>query len=289
MEPNDGFKNKQDDIDETATMSSNDKTVLSSTEMTELVAQASADDDSDNPSQDKPKKKSHAMAIGMVFLAILAIGGIGFGVWAMMDGNAKVAKKDEEIVDLKGQIADKEEYIEKINVETPDDEDVDEPTNGSLLVDDLYLVNDMSTKRHYYLAVTDLDQSKDSREIDTYLIDTTKLGTGEGISKYDIKSLLDRITNEKVAALPETLAEGTVNARLKSSCKSFRVRIGDVDDNPKNINWVVITNWDNLLPLTVYTECIVEDGDTIAQSLGTSMYAVNPKTGEYTKMVDEWF
>ena len=56
--------------------------------------------------EDKPKK-SHGMLYGMILLAILAAGGIGFGVWAMMDGNSQVAKKDEQIADLRGQLAEK--------------------------------------------------------------------------------------------------------------------------------------------------------------------------------------
>ena len=54
--------------------------------------------------QDKPKK-SHATVYGMIFLAILAAGGIGFGVWSMLDSNAKLAKKDETIQNLNNQLA----------------------------------------------------------------------------------------------------------------------------------------------------------------------------------------
>lgn len=55
--------------------------------------------------------KSKGMLIGMICFAILAIGGIGFGVWAMMDGNDKVAKKDEQISDLNSQLAEKEAMV----------------------------------------------------------------------------------------------------------------------------------------------------------------------------------
>ncbi len=65
-------------------------------------------------------KKSHGMLYGMILLAILAAGGIGFGVWAMMDGNSQVAKKDEQIADLRGQLAEK----------------------GSVVVDDTTITND---------------------------------------------------------------------------------------------------------------------------------------------------
>ena len=231
------------------------------------------------------KKGGKGMLYGMILCAILAIGGIGFGVWAMMDGNSQVAKKDEQIADLKKQITD---------LMNGADTSIDDNSNGttnsgaSLLVGGLHLVSSIVPERHYYLGVADLDRTKDSREIDTYLIDTTKLGTEEGILKYDIKTVLDKITDEKVASLPDTLAEGTTNARPKSSCKSFRVRIGDVNENPKNINWVSKRDWSDLLPLTVYTECVVEDGNTISQSLGTAMYALNPQTGEFIKITDEW-
>lgn len=56
-------------------------------------------------------KKSHGMLYGMILLAILAAGGIGFGVWAMMDGNSQVAKKDEQIKDLNRQLAEKSQTV----------------------------------------------------------------------------------------------------------------------------------------------------------------------------------
>lgn len=68
--------------------------------------------------------KSKGMLIGMICLAILAIGGIGFGAWAMMDGNDRVAKKDEQISDLNSQLAEKEAMVgdEMISDETIGDE-----------------------------------------------------------------------------------------------------------------------------------------------------------------------
>ena len=48
-------------------------------------------------------KKSKGMAIGMILLALLAVGGIGFGVWAMMDGNAQKKQLNLQITDLETQ------------------------------------------------------------------------------------------------------------------------------------------------------------------------------------------
>ncbi|MBR3052395.1 hypothetical protein IKG60_02115 [Candidatus Saccharibacteria bacterium] len=61
---------------------------------------------SENSASVEKPKKSHAMLFGMIFLAILAAGGIGFGVWAMLDGNSKVAKKDEQIAELNSQLSE---------------------------------------------------------------------------------------------------------------------------------------------------------------------------------------
>ena len=71
------------------------------------------------------KKGGKGMLYGMILCAILAIGGIGFGVWAMMDGNSQVAKKDEQISELREQLAEKSETVEENttveDVETGDD------------------------------------------------------------------------------------------------------------------------------------------------------------------------
>ena len=69
--------------------------------------------------QDKPKKNM-GMILTIVLLVLLAAGGIGFGVWAMMDGNSQVAKKDEQIAELREQLAEK----------------------GSVVVDDTTITND---------------------------------------------------------------------------------------------------------------------------------------------------
>lgn len=58
----------------------------------------------DNPSENT-LKKSNAVLIVSILCLILAVGGIAFGVWEMMDGNAQMAKKDEQIKELNSQIS----------------------------------------------------------------------------------------------------------------------------------------------------------------------------------------
>ena len=70
--------------------------------------------------QDKPKK-SHAMVYGMIILALLAVCGIGFGVWAMLDGNSRSQKKDEQISQLQSQLAEKSEMVVEDDTTVVDD------------------------------------------------------------------------------------------------------------------------------------------------------------------------
>ena len=66
-------------------------------------ANGSTDGGNDVVFQDVPKK-NHGMLYGMILLAILAAGGIGFGVWAMLDGNSRVQKKEEQFKELNSRI-----------------------------------------------------------------------------------------------------------------------------------------------------------------------------------------
>lgn len=49
------------------------------------------------------KKKGKGMMLGMALLAILAIGGISFGIFTMMDGNAQKDNLNKQISELKSQ------------------------------------------------------------------------------------------------------------------------------------------------------------------------------------------
>lgn len=56
----------------------------------------------------KPKK-SNVMLIGLILCLILAAGGIGFGVWAMMDKNAQEDRLNSQISALSNQLQEKNE------------------------------------------------------------------------------------------------------------------------------------------------------------------------------------
>ena len=58
------------------------------------------------------KKTGNGMLIGMILCALIALGGVGFGVWAMMDGNTQKEQLNSQISAIKKQ---NEELLNKIN------------------------------------------------------------------------------------------------------------------------------------------------------------------------------
>ena len=59
--------------------------------------------DSTELNQNKVKENSGIVAV-IICLVLIALGGIGFGMWAVTDGNTKEAKLKEEISKLKQQV-----------------------------------------------------------------------------------------------------------------------------------------------------------------------------------------
>lgn len=68
-------------------------------------------------------KKNTGMILGMVIFAILAAGGIGFGVWQMMDANTQIESLNKQIDSLKSQNSSLSEQIEKLESELKEEDD----------------------------------------------------------------------------------------------------------------------------------------------------------------------
>ena len=65
---------------------------------------------------DTPAKKSgHGMLIGLILCILLAIGGIGFGVWAMIDGNTQKTNLEKQISNLQTQNSQLLEQVATLN------------------------------------------------------------------------------------------------------------------------------------------------------------------------------
>lgn len=69
----------------------------------------------DEPKAEDKKKKNNAMLVALILCLVLALGGVGFGIWAMVDGNARVDNLNTEVASLKSEKAELEQQIADIN------------------------------------------------------------------------------------------------------------------------------------------------------------------------------
>ena len=60
------------------------------------------------------------MLYGMILCMILAVGGIGFGVWTMMDGNSQKEALNQQVSTLEQQISELQEKTDSASAVTPD-------------------------------------------------------------------------------------------------------------------------------------------------------------------------
>ena len=86
-----------------------------------------------------PKKKTNWMMILTILFAVLATGGIGFGAWAMMDGNTTVDKLEKQIVDLKAQNSTLLDQVAEAGDDTVIDIDVNSNTPAVDTEDYIYV------------------------------------------------------------------------------------------------------------------------------------------------------
>ena len=67
--------------------------------------------DGDVVKRDGEKKKVNGLLIGLIVCLLFAIGGIGFGLWATMDGNAQRDALKQQVSDLQNQVNKADDYI----------------------------------------------------------------------------------------------------------------------------------------------------------------------------------
>ena len=132
--------------------------------------------------QDKPKKKSHAMAFVVVLLVITTACGIGFGVWAMMDGNSRVAKKDEQIASLNSQITSLQQEKSELSDKVAELTQTNEQAQADIAADEEKIKEDE--------AIIAEDQQREAegyqvKSIDACILDTGTVGGGSTVLKCD--------------------------------------------------------------------------------------------------------
>lgn len=132
MEPDEGLDNKQDEVKEIVNISSAEEVSVSSGETTEMERKPV----SDNNSQDK-LKKNKAMIVGMIILAILAVGGIGFGIFSWAAAFTNASKYTEEVMTnaaLRDQLAEmKRSAAEEATVIDVDTEEISDELAQNLI------------------------------------------------------------------------------------------------------------------------------------------------------------
>lgn len=237
-----------------------------------------------NNNADKNSKSTNTFKVVAAVASIVALFGIMFGVYCVI----QICQKNDQIANLKTESSN---INTEANIPEPEER---EPENNnedvdisSITVENLYLIGDIYTKRRYYLGITDLDAEQDTRGKETYIIDTNRLGSKDGIKKYDLKNILNQAESNRVASLPDILAEGTTNATPKTDCQSYKIVAGDPVDWPSPVDWTIATDWNDKLPLTIYMSCMMENGGEL--SLGTGLYSLDPNTNELTQLTDKFY
>lgn len=66
-----------------------------------------------NSTETEPKKPSKVTLILAIIFAVLAVGGIGFGIWAVLDGNVQKEQLQLQIANLDKQNSELKEELEK--------------------------------------------------------------------------------------------------------------------------------------------------------------------------------
>ena len=82
------------------------------------------------------KKTGNGMLIGMILCALIALGGVGFGVWAMMDGNAQKEQLNSQISALRDQI---NEMQEEVSIDSDGDIDINGDTDNVDVANYIYV------------------------------------------------------------------------------------------------------------------------------------------------------
>lgn len=105
----------------------------------------------------KEKKGSKGMLIGLILCLLLAAGGVGFGVWAMIDGNTTKDNLNAQINSLKSQNSELLDQVTELN------EKITELESSTILEEtDTITENDVNID-------TNIKEENNGTEIDTVI------------------------------------------------------------------------------------------------------------------------
>lgn len=146
---------------------------------------------------DNTGKKNKGMAICMICLAILAVAGIGFGVWAFLDGNQQKTALNNQINDLNAQIQAKDAEIEELhalvenNTDTTGVFSTEDGTINAEVVEGVFYLRDENGEiitQDDSIAVSEIVSCASGIEAEsqTFECQVTTADGGSGTFVYDI-------------------------------------------------------------------------------------------------------
>lgn len=139
-------------------------------------------------------KKGKGALYGMVLLGILAVGGIGFGVWTMMDSNSQKEALNSQISSLKqqnselsDQIASLQDEIDNYKQSQTQTETVVWSGDNAEVVDGVFYIKNAQGDRLAQSTVTNITSitSCEYQEANSALRCVVVAANGEGWFQYD--------------------------------------------------------------------------------------------------------
>lgn len=114
------------------------------------------------------KKKGNGMLIGLVVLVIVALGGIGFGVWAMINGNNQVADVNKQLTAANQQVDElkkqNDELADKLAKQEQEKAEVEEDTSVKVNTEDYIYVGEWGLKIKVPKGLNDVSYALERKE-----------------------------------------------------------------------------------------------------------------------------
>ena len=146
---------------------------------------------------DKPKL-SKGMLLGMICLTLIASGGIGFGVWTMMDKNQQVDKLNGQISSLKSQVDELQKKVDEYEGRSDGFYEIVAPEGGeaeAVIEDGLFTIKNadgdvyMQDEEHEISEIVSCDSGTEEDPQPLTCIVATPNGEATIIYNFDDQSL----------------------------------------------------------------------------------------------------
>ena len=241
------------------------------------------------PVVDNKQKNSNGLKIATVIACVVAVCGIGFGVYGMIQSSTS----NTEIENLKNKITEQEESTkeeqsiskqdELSEITTTDDITEAMPTstgNYSLFVNKFGNAENQRYELVYVSGGTRTASNNISSEDDKYyILDTQKLGSADDLRQFDLVSVMRPLTDQKIKnGMPEVANYNVYSDNDKmylSQCESFSVEYMNGHDYlALSLGFDLGTD----IPIAVNYSCHFNNGTT-QRLYHRAIYSLNAESG----------